>query len=216
MGDDDDRMSTFSYDGDGEPDSFSLAELQSVIDLYFLTSCRLEKLAEGGYHKVYDILRSDGAPLDAVVRVASPAFPKDKLESEVATFKMIAAFTNIPVPRIHAWNSDASNPVGAEYMILDKVKGTPASHNWENLSEEVKKTVVLQVARYFLEIFSLRFESAGSLYLSPLSSQFIVGPIISTPFYRALDGVVRVPDTPISKDIDPNRGPFSTQSTSRT
>jgi hypothetical protein len=78
--------------------------------------------------------------------VASPAFPKDKLESEVsyytyymlyeitrvgieeftffrkvATCKMIAAFTNIPVPRIYAWNSDASNPVGAEYMILDKV-----------------------------------------------------------------------------------------------
>jgi hypothetical protein len=90
-------------------------------------------------------LRSDGTSLDAVVRVASPAFPKDKLESEVsyryyvlyqvtrvgieeitffrkvATCKMIAAFTNIPVPRIYAWNSDASNPVGAEYMILDKV-----------------------------------------------------------------------------------------------
>ncbi|KIK34447.1 hypothetical protein CY34DRAFT_812905 [Suillus luteus UH-Slu-Lm8-n1] len=123
---------------------------------------------------------------------------------------MIAAFTNIPVPRIYAWNSDASNPVGAEYMILDKVKGTPASHNWGDLAEEVKKTVVSQVARYFLEIFSLRFESAGSLYLSPLSPQFLVGPIISTPFYRALDGVVRVPDAPISKNINPNRGPFST------
>jgi hypothetical protein len=49
---DDDRISTFSYDGDGEPDSFNLAELQSVVDLYFLTSCKLEKLAEGGYHKV--------------------------------------------------------------------------------------------------------------------------------------------------------------------
>ncbi|KAG2040885.1 hypothetical protein BDR03DRAFT_947641 [Suillus americanus] len=82
---DDDGMSAFSCDGEAKTDSFSLTELQSVIDLYFLTSCKLEKLAEGGYHKVYDILRSDGAPIDAVVRVASPAFPKDKLESEVAT-----------------------------------------------------------------------------------------------------------------------------------
>jgi hypothetical protein len=89
---DDDRMSTFSYDGDGKPDSFSLAELQSVVDLYFLTSCKLEKLAEGGYHKVYDILRSDGSPFDAVVRVASPAFPKDKLESEVATNTRCVSF----------------------------------------------------------------------------------------------------------------------------
>jgi hypothetical protein len=47
-----DDHSTFSYDGEGDPDSFSLAELQSAVDHYFLTSCRLEKLAEGGYHKV--------------------------------------------------------------------------------------------------------------------------------------------------------------------
>ncbi|KAG1809101.1 uncharacterized protein BJ212DRAFT_1380316 [Suillus subaureus] len=33
-------MSTFSFDGDGEPDSFSLAKLQSVVNLYFLTSWR--------------------------------------------------------------------------------------------------------------------------------------------------------------------------------
>ncbi|KAG1751905.1 hypothetical protein EDB19DRAFT_1674474 [Suillus lakei] len=185
-------MSTFSYDGDGEPDSFSLVELQLVVDSHFLTSCKLEKLAQGGYHKVR-------AALDVVVRVASPAFPKDKLESEVATCKMIAAFTGVPVPRIYAWNSDASNPVGAEYMIMDKVKGTPASQKWGDLSMEVKKTVVSQVAHYFLEICSLRFENVGSLYLSPLAS-------------IPLDGIVRVPDTPISKNVDPNRGPFSTVS----
>ncbi|KAG2363058.1 hypothetical protein BDR07DRAFT_1609037 [Suillus spraguei] len=201
---DDDRMSTFSYDGDGEPDSFNLTELQSVIDLHFLTSCKLEKMAEGDHHKVYDILGSDGAPLNAVVRVASPAFPKDKLESEVATCKMIAAFTNTPVPRIYAWNSDVSNLVGAEFIM----SRTLASHNSGNLSEKVKKTVVSQIARYFSEIFSLRFESAGSLYLSSLLPQFQVGPIISTPFYRALE----FPDIRISENVDPNTGPFSTRS----
>lgn len=34
--------------------------------------------------KVYDVVRND--TVEAVVRVASPAFPKDKLESEVITF----------------------------------------------------------------------------------------------------------------------------------
>ena len=47
----DECMSTFSYDGEGDPDYFSLAELHSAVDHYFLTSCKLEKLAEGGYHK---------------------------------------------------------------------------------------------------------------------------------------------------------------------
>ena len=98
------------------------------------------------------------------------------------------------------------------YSYTIKVKGTSASEHWDDLSEDIKKIVVSQIARHLLEIFSLRFESAGSLYLSPLSPDFVVGPIVSTPFYRALDGVVRVPDTPISQTVDPNRGPFSTVS----
>ena len=40
---------------------------------------------------------------------------------KVATCKFLAAFTKVPVPRIYTWNSDPSNPVGAEYMIMDKV-----------------------------------------------------------------------------------------------
>ena len=70
----------------------------------------------------------------------------------------------------------------------------------------VKKRVVLQVAEYLMAMFALRFEKAGSLYIS--SNEVIVGPIISTPFYRALDGVVRLPQG-LSPD-GTHRGPFST------
>jgi len=75
---------------------------------------------------------------------------------------------------------------------------------------EVKKTVVSQIAHHLLQIFSLRFERAGSLYLTRPSTQFHVGPIVSTPFYRALDGFVRILDTRGSHNINHNRGPFST------
>ena len=62
------------------------------------------------------------------------------------------------------------------------------------------------------QIFSLRFKSAGSLYLDSVSPHFIVGPIISTPFYRALDGRVRVPSASLTRNANPNRGPFSSVS----
>ena len=48
----DDATSTFSYDGDGDPDTFSLHELLVVVNSYFDTVCSLEKLGQGGYHKV--------------------------------------------------------------------------------------------------------------------------------------------------------------------
>ncbi|KAF8580487.1 hypothetical protein K439DRAFT_298741 [Ramaria rubella] len=209
---DNDQTSTFSYDGEGVPHKFNVSQLKLVVDRYFMEDCRLVKLAEGGYHKVYNVIRGDGVPLDAVVRVACPAFPRDKLESEVATYRFLNAFTKLPIPRIHAWNSDASNPVGAEYMIMDRIPGIPASMKWDSLSEEDKQNVVSQIAHHLLALFSLRFERAGSLCFDLTAAKFYVGPIVSTPFYRALDGFVRTPDIPVSHDIDPNRGPFSTVS----
>jgi hypothetical protein len=89
---------------------------------------------------------------------------------------------------------------------------TPASQNWRSLSEEIKKTVA---RLHTSEMVALRFERAGSLYLTPLLPHFVVGPIISTPLYRALDGIVWIPDsadTCILPNVDPNKCPSSTVS----
>lgn len=71
---------------------------------------------------------------------------------------------------------------------------------------KVKERVVLEVAEHLMAMFALRFETAGSLYIS--SDEIVVGPIVSTPFYRVIDGVVRLPQG-FSPDAT-LRGPFST------
>ena len=48
----DDAVSTFSYDGQADPDTFSLHQLRMAVGSHFGTICSLNKLAEGGYHKV--------------------------------------------------------------------------------------------------------------------------------------------------------------------
>lgn len=90
----------------------------------------------------------------------------------------------------------------------------------------VKERVVAQVAEHLKAIFALRFDRAGSLYLSESDcvrsetstrpetekeSGFVVGPIVSTPFYRALDGVVRArdaDDASYGAELARFRGPF--------
>ncbi|KAJ3860792.1 hypothetical protein EV359DRAFT_48465, partial [Lentinula novae-zelandiae] len=137
----------------------------------------------------------------------APAFPKDKLESEVATLQYIALHSSIHTPHVYAWNTENDNPVGLEYMILEKmcvqILGVPASAVWDTLPFEKKQVVVAEVAECILQLFHLRFDTGGSLYHEPGSSanSFIVGPVVSTPFYRALDGVVRFPNQRY-------RGPF--------
>ncbi len=70
--DDNDTSSIFSYDGEGDPDRISLRHLADAVEQFFNTSCRLTKLEEGGFHKVYEIFGTDGMSKNAVVRVASP------------------------------------------------------------------------------------------------------------------------------------------------
>ncbi|KAF8825487.1 hypothetical protein HHX47_DHR6000057 [Lentinula edodes] len=168
---DTDHLSTFFYDNDEEtsPDTFSLTQLTKAVGAAMcIQECNLVKLAEGGYHKVYKV----SGDLRIVVRVAAPAFPKDKLESEIL--------------------------------------GVPASAVWDTLPFEKKQVVVAEVAKCILQLFHLRFDTGGSLYHEPGSSanSFIVGPVVSTPFYRALDGVVRFPNELTAPDLRRYRGPF--------
>jgi hypothetical protein len=48
----DDAVSTFSYDGEADPDTFNLHQLEVAVNSHFGAACELKKLAEGGYHKV--------------------------------------------------------------------------------------------------------------------------------------------------------------------
>ncbi|KDN37881.1 hypothetical protein RSAG8_09855, partial [Rhizoctonia solani AG-8 WAC10335] len=209
-----DNMSVFAFD-DTAAESFSLDKLNQVVSEYFGAPCTLVKLDQGGYHKVYDVMsNTNSMAQNAVVRVASSAFPRDKLLSGIATLRYIAAHTTIPVPQVYQWNADACNPVGAEYMIMQKVPGiAPYGDRWESLPTETKLNVVKQVAEHLIILFSLRFEKAGSLYLSEdgNSSQFNTGPIVSLPFYRMVDGEVDHPNMPpdVHAALHALRGPFT-------
>ena len=48
-----DGISIFSYDGEFDADQFNLHKLETFVNAHFKKPCKLEKLAEGGYHKVY-------------------------------------------------------------------------------------------------------------------------------------------------------------------
>ena len=80
----------------------------------------------------------------------------------------------------------------------------------------VKLNVAKQVAEHLARLFALRFKRAGSLYFHPdeNSGSFTVGPIVSLPFYRMVDGVVDHPDMPpdVQAALTDLRGPFDSAS----
>jgi hypothetical protein len=104
--------------------------------------------------------------------------------------------------------------------------GAAASEVWQTLAGDIKEKVVIQVAEHLASLFALRFNKAGSLYCisSPGCSdrtadeagKFEVGPIVSIPFYRSLDGShddpstdLHVPGSYLTTELHSLRGPFT-------
>ncbi|KAI6152859.1 hypothetical protein EDD17DRAFT_1634196 [Pisolithus thermaeus] len=95
---------------------------------------------------------------------------------------------------------------------MQKMPGVSANAKWDTLSMSAKERTVSQVTEYLKAMFALRFDRAGSLYLSsPSKDDVYVGPIVSIPFFSAVDDVIRVPDAdpPSHIELSQYRGPFS-------
>jgi hypothetical protein len=94
------------------------------------------------------------------------------LRSEIATMLYLQEHTCIPVPKIFDWacESDSTNDIGVDYILMDKLEGKPL--NWQVATSAQKERVMQQLVDIFLEIEKHPFKAAGSLIYS--SSQFEV------------------------------------------
>ncbi|RMD41469.1 hypothetical protein DV735_g3650, partial [Chaetothyriales sp. CBS 134920] len=70
----------------------------------------------------------------------------------------------IPVPKVYGWSSTVSNPVGAEYIILEKVEGAPLGDVWFSLDFNARYKVVEQIVKLERKLFSLELPASGSIY----------------------------------------------------
>jgi hypothetical protein len=102
---------------------------------------------------------------------------------------------HIPCPRVLAWNSSESNPVGTPYILMEKVDGTPPFAVWQKESEDRRLKILDNLAKLharfahplpFSHIGSLQFASdmiaanCGSLSLDD-SAVYRVGPFLPRP-----------------------------------
>ena len=122
---------------------------------------------------------------------------------------LVRSHTSIRVPKVLAWNSNAANSVGAEYLILEKVAGVPLSEKWDDMSDVDRYKLIERVVEVETELASLRFPAYGSLYFADFlpdistrwllgsakdpSGSFCIGPPCSRPWLRAgfLDNIGR-------------------------
>jgi aminoglycoside phosphotransferase (APT) family kinase protein len=129
------------------------------------TSCEnMIKLAEGSYNKIFLLTMNTGT--QTIARIPHPhAGPAHyTTASEVATMHYIRNKLHIPVPKVLAFSSDSRNPVGSEYIIMEKIGGRSLSSLWDKLSTDARENMVSSLADIEARLFKSRFSHYGCLY----------------------------------------------------
>ena len=85
---------------------------------------------------------------------------------------MIVGHTSLPVPRVFAYCSEASNPVGAEWLIMEHMSGTEMGDAWDDLQLSQKRKLALDLIDLYDQLFRLKANGCGGIYQSSLVDDY--------------------------------------------
>lgn len=107
--------------------------------------------------------------------------------SEVATMDFVRTH-GIPTPKVLGY-AIHDNPVGSEYVLMEKFPGRPVGDAWFELSEQQRLQVLHDIVQLEAKMFEISIPASGSIYYtkdlepgSPMlsiegsDSKFCVGP----------------------------------------
>ncbi|KAJ5115224.1 hypothetical protein NUU61_000983 [Penicillium alfredii] len=107
----------------------------------------IKKYPDGMFNKAFLMSMDDGRQVVAKVPNPNAGVPHFTTASEVATMDFAR-----------------SHPVGAEFIIMDKIEGVPLSQVWGTLKLPQKLQVLLAMTRLQKQWLSVSFSHYGSLY----------------------------------------------------
>ncbi|KAK4151386.1 hypothetical protein C8A00DRAFT_45395 [Chaetomidium leptoderma] len=108
------------------------------------------------------------------------------MQSELATMEFVRQNTDIPIPRIHAYDLNDQNAVGYPFSIIEYVHGNTAEEvsrtypgNHEGIPPQHEEKFWRQVAEVMVQLASIRLPKIGCI-IQDGSGLFVVGPLTET------------------------------------
>jgi len=139
------------------------------------------KFASGACNVVVALSFSDG--LQWVARIQLPLNAGDddekttaSLLSEVATMKLISARTTIPIPTVFGYDASTEN-IGYRYILMEALPGQVLNSRMAlSVPDAHQEKFGAQLAIYFYELSTIRFNQIGRLGYSHESGQHAILP----------------------------------------
>ncbi|KAF7712895.1 Uncharacterized protein PECH_002549 [Penicillium ucsense] len=145
----------------------------------------ITKLAEGGFNRVLQITFNDGYAILARLPYKTTVPKHYAVASEAATLALLRAH-GVPVPKVLAYSPDQTNAVGTEYILLERLEGTPLSDQWFSMDTKTRVKIMRQIVDVERRFMSIHFPASGSLYhrrdldssqhVIPVLDDIVVGP----------------------------------------
>ncbi|GAT22169.1 phosphotransferase enzyme family protein [Aspergillus luchuensis] len=153
----------------------------------------LTKLPEGSYNKTF-LLTMDN-DVEVIAKVPNPYVSQQFVTaSEVATLDFLRNELGLPVPRVFAWSNKKDQPVGVEYIIMEKAPGNELSKKWPTMDISDKVDIVSQLASIQATVASTDFSHYGSLFykddieggitIPGRADKFCIGPSCDLRFWE--------------------------------
>lgn len=178
-------MSSNSDDSESSESGANLDELKAYVSMVLSRTCtRIERMTSGRNHEIFVLyfsaLNGQGRMMahgeeewSCIARVSIiPEIP-EKLISEAATLRLIKSSTTIPVPEVYHTEFNVGNPVGAQFMLMQRLPGRPLYQDWDTMDLNQKKILVFEVARVVAQLSNLKFDQIGCVM-----PEGLVGPLI--------------------------------------
>ncbi|KAJ6112899.1 hypothetical protein N7512_008223 [Penicillium capsulatum] len=124
---------------------------------------QIEKM-EDGFSKALLVTTADGAEYIVKIPCPNAGRPMYCTASEVAVLNFVKTHTTIPVPKVLAWSSDSTNPVGAEYIVMERVPGVQIFKKWDEMGEGNRISIIKRLTQRERELAEIRFPAFGNLY----------------------------------------------------
>jgi Phosphotransferase enzyme family len=153
-------------------------------------SCSIsDQFTHGSFNLVIEILFRDGTCWIGRIRLDDNVTDDQRrlMEIEVTTMRFVRRHSSIPVPEVHAWDTDCDNAFAAPFTLMTGICGWEP--DWKTLSVEMKQHVISQMAEIKMKLGSIRFPQIGSLRQDELGNYSIgslcVGGKWTGPFNSA-------------------------------
>ncbi len=122
-----------------------------------------DKIAEGGSYRVFQTNLRDGTQVIARLPYPSMTRKGRAIASEVATIAYLRR-CGIPIPKVYSWKSTPKNPVGSEYIIMEKAQGKPLRETWYSMTVKNRLDIVEKIVLLEKKLFDVSLPAYGSIY----------------------------------------------------